>query len=114
MRIVTDLGIIGTTGGILQPIDLPLDKDGAAWNLTGYDLPEIRVRNWRTKEDVTLDGTVTIDDPAAGIVRYAPADPDILTTLPAAVYEARVYVRPDPTKDHEPSGRFTFEIEDSP
>lgn len=113
MRTVTDLGVIGTTRGILSPLDLPLDKDGAPWPLTGYIDQELRIRNWFTGEAVALGGTVTIEDAANGVIRYEPSDPDTIYAE-AGTYEARVYVRPGAGRPLEMSGRFTFEIAEGP
>ncbi len=118
MRTVLNLGIIGTTGGsdpgaVLAPLDLPLRKDGAVWDLTGYVDPELVCRDWHTKIPVAVTGTVTIEDAPNGVVRYTPAVADPLYAA-AGTYEARVYVRPGAGQPYEMSGRFLYSIEDSP
>ena len=119
MQAVTHLGELGTQGELVRPLVFPLERSpGVAWNLTGYDLPELRIWDVRTRTAVALTGVVTIAQDDAGgtitgtpnrwYVQYAPA----ATDLPASgQYEARIYVRPG-AGAKEPSGFFRFTIAD--
>ena len=121
MQTITHLGELGTPGELVRPLVFPLNRDdGTAWDLTGYDQPELRVSDLRTRTALTIAGTVTIEqDDASGTVtgaadrwyvQYEPAAGDFTTPGP---YEARIYVRPG-SGAKEPSGLFRFDISGSP
>jgi hypothetical protein len=114
-QIVADLGELGPVGATLHPIDLPLLRNGATWDLTGYGLDgttPIRVWPLRTREALaTTLGTTQIRAPATdGIVRWTPVN----QTFPeSGIYEARLYlVAPD--LESEASGLFRFSIAAQP
>lgn len=113
MNVVADLGQLGTTGGILRPLDLTLQRDGAVWNLTGYTAPVLRVRRLRTHTAVAPNGTVVVQTAASGIVRYTPGAADPLFASSGS-FEARVWLTPDGGGAPEPSGLFRFTIGDGP
>jgi hypothetical protein len=102
---ISDLGEIGITGAMLEPFDLPLLRDGAAWVLSTYTDPRIEVWELRTREAVASPGTIAIQEPATGIVRWTPAS----ANYPSGTYEARIIVKNAATND-EPSGKFRFSI----
>lgn len=102
---VASLGEIGTPDAILTPLDLPLLRDGSAWDLTNYTNPRISIWDLRTKTAVASPGTISIQTAASGIVRYQP-DP---TNFTSGVYEARVTVE-NAGGDDEHSGLFRFSL----
>lgn len=111
MQTITNLGTIGTTAGILRPLDLTLQRDGATWDLTGYTTPLLRVWDARTKTTRTLTGTLAVLAPASnGIVRYTPAVGDPLFADGAGMLEARVTLIPGGVGDPESSNLFRFSI----
>ncbi len=102
---ITNLGEIGADGAMLTPIDLPLQRDGAAWNLTGYVSPTIDVWELRSKVPITAAGTVSIEAPAVdGVIRWLPT----AASFPSGSYEARIKVTTGGKV--EPSGLFRFSI----
>lgn len=102
---ITNLGEIGADGAMLTPIDLPLQRDGGIWNLTGYTSPTIDVWELRTKAPVATPGTVSIETPVIdGIIRWLP----IAASFPSGTYEARIKVTSGGKV--EPSGMFRFSI----
>lgn len=106
MQTVTDLGELGTVDGILTPIDLTLERNGAAWDLTAYTAAQIVVVDLRTKAPVAAPGAVAIQTPAtAGVVRWAPTAAAHATS---GIYEGRI-VLTSPAGD-EPSGLFRWTI----
>ncbi len=118
MTVITNLGELGTVGGIRRPLDFTLQRDGAVWNLTGYAVGGFELRVWdvRTKTIVALAGTVLLEGaPTLGTVRYTPSNPtaDLLYAA-SGVYEGRVFADPDDGGDKEPSGLFRFSIGDGP
>lgn len=103
---ISDLGEIGVTGAILSPLDLPILRAGAAWNLTGYSNPRIAVWNLRTRTAIATPGPVTIEAPETdGIIQWKPT----AANFPSGSYEARITVENAATDD-EPSGVFRFSI----
>ncbi len=106
---ITNLGEIGDAeiGGqaILTPIDLPLLRDGATWDLTGYSNPAIKVWDLRTKAVVAGPGGVTIEDIPGGVIRWIP----IANAFVSGVYEARIKITPSGGSP-EGSGLFRFSI----
>ena len=102
---IANLGEIGITGAVLTPFDLPILRDGATWVLTGYTNPRLEVWDLRTRAAITPVGSVSINDAANGVMRWAP-DP---SSFPSGVYEARFIVE-NPSGDDEPSGKFRFSI----
>ena len=107
---VTDFGEIGAVGGVLRPIDMTLQRDAAAWDLTGYTLPELRSWDARTKTVVALNGTAAVQAPAtSGIVRYTPGASDPIHAN-AGAFEARVWATPSGGGDPEPSNMFRYSI----
>lgn len=105
---VTSLGEIGVAGqGVLRPFDLTLQRAGAAWNLTGYTDPTIIIWDLRTRTALATPGTVTIEDAAAGTVRWTPGA--TVKTL-SGTFEARIYATPSGGGDPEPSGLFRYTI----
>ena len=109
MPTIANLGELGATGGIRRPIDLTLNRDGAAWNLTGYTGPTLAVWDIETKTAVALTGTLAVQDAANGVVRYTPAASDPLYAT-SGVYEGRAWLTPSGGGDPEPSGLFRFSI----
>lgn len=102
---ITNLGEIGADGAMLTPIDLPLQRDGGVWNLTGYTTPTIDVWELRSKVPIATPGTVSIETPEAdGVIRWLP----IATAFESGVYEARIKVTTGGKV--EPSGLFRFSI----
>lgn len=110
---VSDLGEIGTVGGILRPLVLTVERDGEVWDLTGYTDPELRVWDLRTKTIVSLDGSATISDAESGEVTYTPGEGDAIHAN-SGVYEGRVWVTPSDGDDPEPSGLFRFRVAAGP
>lgn len=106
---ITNLGEIGAAGPTrsgLTPIELPLLRDGATWNLTGYSNETIDVWDLRTRTAIGTPGGVTVTDAAAGVVQWTPA----YANLPSGIYEARIRVSPDGGATFEASGLFRFSI----
>jgi len=110
---VTYLGEIGAVGGTLRPLDLTLQRDGAAWDLTGYTAAELRVWDILTNTLLVLTGTTTILTAASGIVRYVQGTADPIHAA-SGVYEARVWCTPSGGGAKEPSARFRFTIGPGP
>ncbi len=104
---IANLGEIGITGAILEPFDLPLLRDGAPWDLSvgPYTDPRLEVWELRTRVAIASVGTISIQDAAAGVVRWTPAS----ANFPSGTYEARALVKNAATND-EPSGKFRFSI----
>lgn len=112
MQTITNLGTIGTTAGILRPLDLTLQRDGATWDLDGYGTPLLKVWDARTKTTRTLTDILAILAPASsGVVRYTPATTDALFADGAGLLEARVTVIPGGGGDPESSNLFRFTID---
>lgn len=108
-QIVSHLGEIGAAGATpagLTPIDLPLLRDGAAWNLTGYTNPAIDVWDQRTRAAIAAPGAVAIQQANPGIIRWTPT----YANLASGQYEARIRVSPNGGATFEPSGLFRFTI----
>lgn len=107
---ISDLGEIGATGPSpsgLTPLDLPILRDGATWDMTGYSDETIDVWDLRTRSLIATPGAVSIQDPAAdGIVRWTPN----YAALASGVYEARIRISPDGGTTFEGSGVFRFSI----
>lgn len=107
---ITSLGEIGAAGPTpsgLTPLDLPILRDGATWNLTGYSNETIDVWDLRTRATIATPGGVTIQTPLEdGVVRWTPN----YANLPSGVYEARIRVSPDGGATFEGSGVFRFSI----
>lgn len=101
---ITNLGEIGADTAMLTPIDLPLQRDGAVWDLTGYTTPIIDVWELRTRSAVVSPGTVAIQDAATGVIRWTPT----AASFASGVYEARIKVTL--AGKVEPSGLFRFSI----
>ena len=101
-----EIGAAGAVGAVLQPIDLPILRDGGVWNLTGYSNPAIDVWELRTRIAIGSPGTIVIQDILLGVLRWTPA----IANLPSGVYEARIRVSPNAGVDYEPSGLFRFAI----
>jgi hypothetical protein len=103
-----EIGEIGADGrSILRPLDLPLLRNGAAWNLTGYTNVAIEVWDQRTRAKIASPGTVAITAPeTAGIVRWTP-NADAFTT---GAFEARLRLSSDSGTTWQPSGLFRFSI----
>lgn len=112
MMTITDLGEIGAVGGILRPITLLLERDGTAWNLTGYIDPVLRVWEIRTKTIIAINGALAVTDAVPGEVTYTPGTADPIAAS-SGVFEARAWLRPA-TGDREPSGLFRFSIGPGP
>lgn len=110
--IFTNLGELGAAGGILSPIDLPLERTpGTPWDLTGYSV-ELRVWEIRTKQIININGTLAVQgDPTLGVVRYTAGTNDPIAQTSGS-YEARVWC--DAGGDPEPSGLFRFSIAAGP
>lgn len=112
-QIISSLGEIGAsapTPSGLTPIDLPLLRDGATWNLTGYSDEVIDVWDLRTLEPVATPGAVTIQDVENGVVRWTPD----YSAFDSGVYECRIRLSPDNGLTFEPSGVFRFSIGGGP
>lgn len=108
-QLISDLGEIGAvapTPSGLTPIDLPLLRDGADWNLTGYSNEAIDVWDLRTRTAVATPGGVTIQQVDPGIVRWTPD----YTQFDSGVYEARIRLSPNGGVSYEASGLFRFAI----
>lgn len=105
MQTITSLGEIGVTGAILTPFDLPILRNGATWDLTGYTNPQIEVWDLRTRTAVVSPGTATIQDAATGTMRWTPA----AANFPSGIYEARFLVTSG-LGAVEPSGLFRFAV----
>lgn len=107
---ITSLGEIGAAGGPtpsgLTPLDLPILRDGATWNLTGYDSPAIDVWELRTRSAIVTPGAVQIQDATNGVIRWTPD----YSQFPSGIYEARIRVSPDGGGTYEASGLFRFSI----
>ncbi len=113
LQTVADLGELGTVGGILRPLDLTLQRDGAVWNLTGYTSPQLRIWDVRTHTVVAVTGTLAVQDAANGVVRYSPAVNDPIQAK-AGTFEGRCWLNPAGGGDPEPSGLFRFTIGGGP
>lgn len=110
-QLITHLGEIGAASplgaaSILKPLDLPILRDDATWNLTGYSNPAIDVWELRTRAQIVTPGSVAIQDAPNGIIRWTP----IAANFPSGVYEARIRVSPDGGSTFEASGFFRFSI----
>lgn len=107
---IPDLGVIGTTDGILRPIDMTVTRNGATWDLTGYTDATVEIWETRTRAAVTA-GTAAITSPeTAGVVRWTPA---AAVYAASGSYSGRILLTPGGGGDPEPSGRFRFEIEET-
>jgi hypothetical protein len=111
-RIITDLGTLGTISGIQRPIDFVVQRDGAAWNLTGYTNPILKVRTVLGVA-VAANGTLSVVTPTTGSVRYTPGTADPFFTTSGA-REAICYFTPPAGGAPEPSAVFRYSIVDGP
>jgi hypothetical protein len=105
----TNLGEIGAAGANasgLTPIDLPLQRDGGDWNLTGYSDEAIDVWDLRTKEAVATPGGITVQQLNPGVIRWTPDYSQYAT----GIYEARIRLSPNGGTSFEHSGLFRFAI----
>jgi len=109
MQTVTDLGEIGAVGGIMRPLDLTLQRNGATWVLTGYLSAELRVWHMLTGTVLALTGETSIEDADEGGVRYTPGAADPIQAA-SGVYEARVWCQPADGGPPEPSALFRWSI----
>ena len=107
---IIDLGELGTTDGIVYPLEWTLLRGSQAWNLSGYTGLTLKVRNMRTHATVAATGTVAVIDAASGLVRYTPADGDPFYTSGPGVFEMWVEAVPSGGTIPEPSGRARYAI----
>ena len=101
-----EIGVAGTDPAILTPIDLPLLRNGVAWNLSSYDAIEFDVWELRQRTKIASPGTIVILTPASGIVRWTPT----AASFVSGVYEARIRLSVDAGITWEPAGLFRFSV----
>ena len=106
-QLITNLGELGVAGAILRPLDLPLLRDGIAWDLTGYANEVIKVWDLRSRTEITSPGTVSILTPETdGVVRWVPANSSFSES---GTYEAYIEML-GPSLEQEVSGKFRFSL----